>query len=114
MSSKEGNTSAAVGWGSFITTATGYVTGALGGIASLLGFGSPGITSNSAAAAAMSYFGTSGIGGWIISSLQSIGVTFVNTWGASTVAALGAIATPITAGGIAATYAYNNSQKKKE
>ena len=53
--------------------ATAYVTNAAGAVAGILGFSVPGITAGSTAAGMMSAAATSGIGGGVISTLQSVG-----------------------------------------
>ena len=57
--------------------ATAYVTNAAGAVAGILGFSVPGITAGSTAAGMMSAAATSGIGGGVISTLQSVGAHLV-------------------------------------
>ena len=61
--------------------ATGAITHALGGVAALLGFSSPGIISGSVAASAMSVTSTTGLGAGLVSAAQSAGALFVNAFG---------------------------------
>ena len=57
--------------------ATGAITHALGGVAALLGFSSPGIISGSVAASAMSVTSTTGLGAGLVSAAQSAGALFI-------------------------------------
>ena len=79
--------------------ATGAITHALGGVAALLGFSSPGIISGSVAASAMSAAWTSGVGTGLVSAAQSAGALFMNAVGGSYLAATAAVAAPVAVGG---------------
>ena len=106
----QNDTGTKVGAGLAATVATGVAGAAThvgGAIASLIGFGSPGIAAGSTAASLMSASATSGVGAGAISAMQSAGALFVNAAGGSVVAAASAIAVPIAAGAVAyAGYRY--------
>ena len=79
--------------------ATGAITHALGGVAALLGFSSPGIISGSVAASAMSVTSTTGLGAGLVSAAQSAGALFVNAFGGSTIVAAASAAAPVVVAG---------------
>ena len=79
--------------------ATGAITHALGGVAALLGFSSPGIISGSVAASAMSVTSTTGLGAGLVSAAQSAGALFVNAVGGSTIMAAASAAAPVVVAG---------------
>ena len=95
---KKGRKGAGLAAAAVTTGATGTLTSAGGALASLVGFGSPGVAAGSWAASLMSASATSGIGAGVISALQSAGALFVNAFGASTLVATGAVALPVVAG----------------
>ena len=113
---KEGESSsgfgAAAAAGATAAAATGAATGALGGAAALLGFGSPGIAAGSWAASMMSAAWTSGIGTGFVSVAQSAGALFMNAAGGSVLAAGAAVAAPIVAG-VGVAVLYRRYRKKK-
>ena len=75
-----------------------YATNTAGAVAGILGFGAPGITAGSAAAGMMSAAATSGIGGGVISFLQSVGAHFALATGGGFLATTAAIAAPVAVG----------------
>ena len=94
-----------------------YATNAAGAVAGILGFSVPGITAGSTAAGMMSAAATSGIGGGVISTLQSVGAHFALATGGGFLATTAAIAAPIAAGiGLYSLLSSNSTtedQKKK-
>ena len=97
--------------------ATAYVTNAAGAVAGILGFSVPGITAGSTAAGMMSAAATSGIGGGVISFLQSVGAHFALATGGGFLATTAAIAAPIAAGiglySLLSSSSTTEDQKKK-
>ena len=75
-----------------------YATNTAGAVAGILGFSAPGITAGSAAAGMMSAAATSGIGGGVISFLQSVGAHFALATGGGFLATTAAIAAPVAVG----------------
>lgn len=93
----EDNTGASIGAASGAAILTGYLTNAIGGAASILGFGSPGAIAGSTAASMMSTAATTGYGAGVVSSLQSAGALFCNAVGGSYLVAGLAVAAPVAA-----------------
>lgn len=75
-----------------------YATNTAGAVAGILGFSAPGIAAGSSAAGMMSAAATSGIGGGVISFLQSVGAHFALATGGGFLATTAAIAAPIAVG----------------
>ena len=93
--------------------ATAYVTNTLGALAGILGFSAPGITAGSAAAGMMSAAATTGVGGGIISGLQSVGAAFALATGGGVLATTAAITVPIISG-IAVYSLFSQKSEEKE
>lgn len=94
-----------------------YFTQATGAIASLVGFGSPGIQLGSWAASMMSTAATSGWGAGLVSSMQSAGALFVNAAGSNVLVATGALVVPAVVGYVAyqgVNNYYNGYSNKNE
>ena len=94
-----------------------YATNTAGAVAGILGFSAPGITAGSTAAGMMSAAATSGIGGGVISFLQSVGAHFALATGGGFLATTAAIAAPIAAGiglySLLSSSSTTEDQKKK-
>lgn len=89
-----------------------YATNTAGAVAGILGFSAPGITAGSTAAGMMSAAATSGIGGGVISTLQSVGAHFALATGGGFLATTAAIAAPIAVGiGVYKYYTYEPTDK---
>lgn len=99
------------------TSIAAYFTQATGAVASLVGFGSPGIQLGSWAASMMSTAATSGWGAGLVSSMQSAGALFVNAAGSNVLVATGAIVVPAVVGYVAYqgyNDYYNRNSNKNE